>query len=59
MQETKSTEFNVGERVVYPKENRKGTVIDLTVYGAVEVKWDNGQQQLMNADQLRKIESGG
>ena len=50
-------EFKVGDRVIDLEGNRKGTVTTLAGYGAVQVRWDGGQQQLMETSALNKAES--
>lgn len=48
--------FNVEDRVTDLSGDRKGTITRLGTYGAVQVKWDGGQQQLMLVSDLKKEE---
>jgi hypothetical protein len=47
--------LKVGDRVVDRKTGEKGTVSRLSQDGAVvQVKWDSGQQQMLEVSSLKK-----
>jgi hypothetical protein len=56
IQKDRPPDFKVGDRVINPEENIKGIVTRLAGYGAVQVRWDGGQQQLMETSELCKDE---
>jgi hypothetical protein len=57
MQQEKPTKFKIGDRVIYPEYDMKGTVVGLAVYDAVKVEWDDGKSMLVYSRKLNKIES--
>jgi len=55
--EDEQVKFNVEDRVTDLSGDRKSTVTRVAKYGAVQVKWDGSQQQLVEVSELKKEES--
>ena len=51
----KEKQLKVGDRVIL--FGRKGTVVRLSKYGAVHVKWDGGRQEIEESSALKKEET--
>ena len=57
-EEARQVKFEVGDRVTTLSGDRKGTITRLGRFGdSVNVKWDNGQQELTAVGDLKKEEA--